>query len=631
MCGICGFVGEGTRSDLIAMADALKHRGPDGAGYHIEAATRVHLGHRRLAILDLPGGVQPMWNEDGQVGVVFNGEIYNHLDLRRQLQTRGHIFQSDHSDTEVLVHGYEEWGEDLPAKLNGMFAFAIYDRRQKRMFLARDRFGKKPLYYTQRRGLFAFSSELTSLAEHPEVDSSIDPRSLRKCLAYNFLPAPNALYRGVRKLPGGHLLTFDLGTERLRLKCFWRFRIEPVDKVPANAEMVWADELRHLLSQAVRRRLISDVPLGLFLSGGIDSTAILAFAAEHMPCGQIKTFSIGFQEPSYDESSYARLAAQSAGSTHHERILHIHHAWQLVPEVLDRLDEPIGDPSILPTFLLAQFARQHITVALSGDGGDELFAGYDTFHALRPAQWYDRLVPRGLHPLFRFLVGQLPLSSASMSLDFRLRTALRGLSYPRPLWNAAWLGSLEPNEIAELTQAPIDLEDLYAEALAVWEDSTADNLIDRTLEFYTRLYLQDDILTKVDRATMLNSLEARSPFLDNDVVEFARRLPAHFKYRKGQTKYLLKRMLRDMIPAKILQRKKKGFGIPLTQWLRDWTMNLDGPGVPYFNDKWVQQRWREHRAGKADHRYFLWYDLALRHHVLAHASRERMAPIRKPA
>lgn len=619
MCGIAGFAGEGTRGDLAAMGTALTHRGPDGGSQWIDEPARVFLGHRRLAVLDLPGGAQPMWNEDGQIGVVFNGEIYNHLELRAKLQALGHVFRSHHSDTEVLVHGYEAWGSELPIKLNGMFAFAIYDRPQQRLFLARDRFGKKPLYYTHRPGrLFAFASELTALARHPEVDRTVDPRSVQKLLAHNFLPAPNALYRGARKLPGGHWLTYDLAADRVATQCYWQFRIEPVDTIPADAEERWVDELRHLLSQAVKRRLVADVPLGIFLSGGIDSTAVLAFAAEHLPADKIHTFAIGFNEPTYDEASFARMAAQAFGSQHDERTLDIDQAWKLIPQVLDRLDEPMADPSILPTFMLAQFARQSITVALSGDGGDELFAGYDTFHALRPAQWYDRVTPSWLHPCFRFLVGLLPLSRASMSLDFRLRRALRGLSYPRPYWNPVWLGALEPREIEELCRCPVDLEDLFCEALAVWEASATTTLLDRTLEFYTRLYLQDDILTKVDRATMMNGLEARSPFLDNDVVEFVRRLPGYFKYRRGQTKYILKRMLRDMIPPAILRRKKKGFGIPLSHWLRQWGRTDTTRTAPSLDADWIGQRWHEHLNGKADHRYFLFCDLVLHRHLRAH-------------
>jgi asparagine synthase (glutamine-hydrolysing) len=287
-----------------------------------------------------------------------------------------------------------------------------------------------------------------------------------------------------------------------------------------------------------------------------------------------------------------------------------------MPHVLDRLDEPLGDPSILPTYLVARVARPHITVALGGDGSDELFAGYDTFHALTLSSWYQHLVPGFVHRSFRSLANLLPLSGQNMSFDFKVRRALRGLSYPRPFWNSIWHGAIEPGEIEELFREPVDLEELYCEALAVWTRGRSGNLIDKTLEFYTRLYLQDDILVKLDRATMMTSLEARCPFLDNDVVEFARRLPSHFKYRHGTTKYLLKKALSRVLPREIVYRKKKGFGIPLSRWLREWMQPLSPRQVPVLDTNWVAARWAEHCSGKADHRHFLWCTLTLISHPL---------------
>src|SRR5471032_1272850 len=324
MCGLAGFVGAGTVADLRAMGAAIVHRGPDGEGIHVDPAASVYLLHRRLAIVDLEGGEQPMWNETRDIGVIFNGEIYNHLELRAALMAKGHVFRSHHSDTEVLVHGYEEWGEDLPSRLNGMFAFAILDTPGRRLFFARDRFGKKPLYYTCRPGLFAFASELTALLRHPGVERRIDRRSLQKLFAYGFIPSPRSLYEGIHRLPAGHQMTFALERPgEVKVRKYWEFAIEPTTDIPANPEAVWGEELRHLLAQAVRRRLMSDVPLGVFLSGGIDSSAILAFAAAELPAGQVQTFSIGFREPSFDESGYARAVAKRFGSQHHEEMLGI--------------------------------------------------------------------------------------------------------------------------------------------------------------------------------------------------------------------------------------------------------------------------------------------------------------------
>jgi asparagine synthase (glutamine-hydrolysing) len=615
MCGIAGFVGPGSERDLRAMSDALIHRGPDGSGECIDRANGVFLAHRRLAILDIGGGEQPMWNEDGQIGVVFNGEIYNHLDLRRELAARGHVFKSDHSDTEVLVHGYEEWGEDLPLRLNGMFAFAIYDRTARRLFLARDRFGKKPLYYTVASGFIAFASELTALLRHPRVARSLDEVSLRKYFAYGFIPAPNSLYRDVAKLPGGNRLSYDIASGAVRKSPYWQFRIEPADRIPPDPEQSWGEELRALLSQAVKRRLVSDVPLGIFLSGGIDSSAVLAFATKHVPPALIKSFSIGFHEQSFDESAYAQRVASLFGTDHSHGVLDLEQASELIPDLLSRLDEPMGDSSLLPTYLLCEFARKRVTVALGGDGGDELFAGYDPFKALRIAQMYRKVVPGWLHRGLRSLAELLPVSERNMGLDFKVKRGLRGVSYPESIWNPVWLGPLEPSELQDLFRKPVRFEEVYDDAIGVWAGSAAENLIDRTLEFYTRFYLQDDILTKVDRASMMVSLEVRAPFLDNDVVEFARRIPHQYKFRGGQTKYLLKRALQGVLPHDIIYRKKKGFGIPLARWLRNWKEPEVALRSPATDTAWVSRRWNDHRNGTTDDRLFLWCWTVLQYHL----------------
>src|SRR5262249_21875956 len=314
MCGIAGFVGSGDRGHLIAMTRALEHRGPDGEEFYEDQSARVFLGHRRLAIVDLPGGYQPMPNEDHSIFVIFNGEIYNHLTLRNELISRGHIFRSDHSDTEVLLHGYEEWGEDLPARLNGMFAFAIYDKPRQRLFLARDRFGEKPLYYLARPGLFAFASELTGLLRHPLASHSVNIRSVQKFFAHGYLPAPNALYEHSRKLPGGCYLTCDTTNGRFSVHRYWRFNMEPDERLTEADDNRLAEELQALLINAVQRRLMSDVPLGVFLSGGIDSAAVLAAATKLLGRDSVETFTVGFTEPSFDESEQARSTAQMLGS-----------------------------------------------------------------------------------------------------------------------------------------------------------------------------------------------------------------------------------------------------------------------------------------------------------------------------
>jgi len=611
MCGIAGFVGTGGRAAIAAMAGALEHRGPDDAGFHHEEALGLHLGFRRLAIIDIAGGRQPMWNEDGTVCVVFNGQIYNQLDLRKELEAAGHRFVSDHSDTEVLVHGYEEWGAGLPERLNGMFAFAVWDRPRRRLFAARDRFGEKPFYYTSRPGLFAFASELSALTRHPAVERSLDARALQKFFAYGYLPAPNALYRGCRKLAPGCSLTYELGAEAPREARYWRFAIQAEEDAPEAGVPALAEELRALLGQAVRRRLVSDVPLGIFLSGGIDSSTILALAAQERAAAELDTFTIGFTEPSFDETPHARAMANSVGSRHHEQVLDFDTARDLAAEVLARLDEPTADASILPTYLLSRFARERVTVALSGDGGDELFAGYDPFAALKPAALYDRLVPKPVHLLLRRMAGWLPQSTANMSLDFKLRRTLMGLSYPAHMRLPVWMAPLEPALMRELCEAPLPAEELYSEAIAAWDGSAARNDIDRTLEFFTNFYLADDILAKTDRAAMMVSLEARAVFLDNDLADFCARLPHGYKYRGGRRKFLLKEAMKGVLPDAILNRPKKGFGVPLARWLRQMPPSPPLAPVPGLRPDWIAARWRAAQAGAADERLLLWSWLSL--------------------
>ena len=615
MCGIAGFVGAGTRDDLTAMTRALVHRGPDGEGLYVDPARRVFLGQRRLAVIDIEGGAQPLWNEDASVCVIYNGEIYNHAELRRDLVACGHVFHTDHSDTEVLVHGYEEWGSALPGRLNGMFAFAIYDLRHGKIFLARDRFGEKPLYYLRRAGRLAFASELHAIRKHPDLITPIDPLAVQKYFAHGFIPAPNALYKECHKLPGGMMLTYDIGADTHRLERYWQFALQPHSDLAGRSEGELAEELRERLFDATRRRLISDVPLGLFLSGGIDSGAVLA-AAKHASNDLIQTFTIGFTEASYDESGPAQALADYFHTQHHNRTLDIDLAKHLVSEVLPRMDEPIADPSILPTYLLSKFTRERVTVALSGDGGDELFAGYDPFSALGPAAAYGAMVPGPLHRMLRALVERLPASEKNMSLDFKLKRTLLGLSYPQALWNPVWLGPLPPEAAAEIFSNPFPVEEIYSEVLAGWNRDPALTTTERVLEYYTNFYLQDDILTKVDRAAMMNSLESRAVFLDNDLVDFCTRLPTAMKYRRGQRKYLLKKALEPLLPADVLKRRKKGFGIPAARWLK--SMDPTQAGHASMNDAAIASRWKAHQGGRTDHRLFLWAALAFDQHLQGH-------------
>ena len=606
MCGITGFAGSGTLADLANMAAELRHRGPDGHGAYLDERNRVGLGHQRLVVIDPQGGHQPMWNEDRSVGVVFNGEIYNAAELRSELEARGHRFASDHSDTEVLVHGYEEWGAQLPVRLNGMFAFAVYDVRAGRLFLARDRFGEKPLFYTKQGNVFAFASELSALRRHPNLRFEIDGRSIQKLFAYGYIPAPRSAIRDVQKLPAGWTLSYDCRSGELTSHPYWTFRLECDPSLEATREETLVEELRALLAQSVRRRLVSDVPLGIFLSGGIDSATALAFAAQQRPAAELSTFTVGFDEPSYDESGPAERVARFFGTNHHATRLGLESAYELIDEVASRLDEPLADPSLLPTYLLCRFARQSVTVALSGDGGDELFAGYDPFIAVGPASIYAKLVPPAVHAMLNAGAQRLPHSSTYMSWDFRLRRALTGLSYPSRLWNPVWMAPIEPQAMHTFFAEPVPAEELYEEAIQVWDSSTQPDVLSRSLEFFTRIYLQNDILTKVDRAAMMVSLESRAIFLDNDLVDFCQRLPNSWKLRRGTRKYLLKRAIAGLVPAEVTTRSKKGFGIPVTAWLRHLPFcEASAAGVGLKIDA-VRHSWAQHQGRARDERLLLW-------------------------
>ncbi|MGA8277469.1 MAG: asparagine synthase (glutamine-hydrolyzing) [Rhodanobacteraceae bacterium] len=604
MCGITGFFGAGDATVLRRMADRLVHRGPDDEGFTIDPEHGIFLAFRRLAILDIPGGRQPMTSEDGAHTLVFNGEIYNFRQLRTELERLGARFRSDHSDTEVLLHGYRQWGSELPRHLNGMWAFAIVDRERRQVFLSRDRFGKKPLYWYLYRDTFVFASELTALREHPLVPAELSARALRKYFAYGFVPAPLSFLAGVCKLPAGHSLTFDLATRTTRVERYWEYRPEPTDARPVGIEQRWSDEFTALLDTAVERRLVADVPVGCFLSGGLDSSTVAALAMRHVGRERLKTYSIGFGEASFDETHHARAVAQHIGADHHVETLSIERALELLPALAARLDEPIADASILPTSLLCEYAHRDVTVALGGDGADELLAGYDPFRALRYARWYERFVPKPVHRAIALLAARLPVSHRYMSFDFRLKRMLRGLDAAPHLRLPVWMAPLAPSELEQLFGETIDPVDLYSEAIDAWDACKSRDPVERAIAFYIRLYLQDDILAKVDRASMLHSLEVRSPFLDADLVDFLRCVPSDMKLRGATSKWILRRAARSLLPRETLARSKQGFAVPVGRWFRDGVLSVGDATAT--NPAFWRSRNAEHRAGQSDQRMGLW-------------------------
>jgi asparagine synthase (glutamine-hydrolysing) len=618
MCGIFGIINldQSQPADepvARAMAAALIHRGPDDEGFYFK--NNVALGMRRLSIIDLATGHQPISNEDQSVWVVFNGEIYNFSELRERLIACGHSFRT-HSDTEVIVHLYEEYGDDLIDHLNGMFAFALWDEKRERLLIARDRMGEKPLYFTQISDrVFLFASELKSLVVHPLVERRINLVALRKYLQYEFVPSPHTMIEGVRKLRPAHRLIFE--SNRWRTESYWRLNYES-ERLKIN-EVEAAEEVHRRLREAVRMRLISDVPLGVLLSGGIDSSSIAELACEAAR-GRVKTFSIAFEEKSFDESSYARLVADRLGTEHYEQRLTEREMLEIVPEIPRLLDEPLGDGSLIPTYLLSRFTRQYVTVALGGDGGDELFAGYPTYAAHRMAGYYQAL-PRFIRKgLIEPLVQRLPVSTENLSFDFRAKSFVRGAALPPGTRHTVWMGSYDADRQRSLL-APEILnacpDDAVFDEVRSYDRPNSFNhfdVVERMMTLDSTHYLSECVLFKVDRASMAASLETRAPFLDHTFIEFVVRLPIDLKLRGLTGKYILKRAMHGRLPEEVIKRPKKGFGMPVAKWVKGELRALVRDSFSperlkrrgLFNPQYVQKLIDEHERGVADHRKLIW-------------------------
>jgi asparagine synthase (glutamine-hydrolysing) len=621
MCGIVGFLTSNIFNIpdfeiLRRMRETLAHRGPDDLGEYIrpldDYGPFVFMGHRRLSIIDLSGGHQPLSNENGTIWVIFNGEIYNFKELRDELERLGHQFKTC-SDTEVVVHAYEEYREECFKRFNGMFAIGIWDELNHRLILARDRLGKKPLYYSLINRTFLFASELKAILAYPNFSRKISPLSLMKYLFYEFIPSPHTIFNDAKKLPSASYLILD--KKRMEVKRYWfPFNVEEEEKKLTEREIEY--RLLELMKSSVKRRLISDVPLGIFLSGGIDSSAITAFAQEEIP-GKVKTFSIGFEDPSFDESNYASLVSKFLGTEHFEQRMTPKDLLDIIPHLPGILDEPMADASILPTYLLSKFTREFVTVALGGDGGDELFAGYPTYLAHKLAWQYERFL-RNLHPVINFLGELLPVSDNNISFDFKVKKFLSGIGYPEGIRNSVWLGSFSFQDIEKVVSSEIlnhydrikliEEISLYKEGITIKDPLTLLQYLD------LKLYLQESILVKVDRASMACSLEVRAPLLDYELVEFVMGLPSSLKLKGLTSKYILKKAVNAYLPDEVIQRKKKGFGVPIAKWVKGPLKDLFGDLLSpdrikregFLNPGYVASLLQDHLLNKKDNRKKLW-------------------------
>jgi asparagine synthase (glutamine-hydrolysing) len=650
MCGIAGAAwtsdGEPISPETLArMTAAVAHRGPDDEGTFLSPASPERgqagtaLGHRRLSIIDLAGGHQPLSNEDGTVWIVFNGEIYNFAELRGQLESRGHAFRT-HCDTETIVHLYEDHGSGCLQHLRGMFAFAIWDERKKSLFFARDRLGQKPLVYREDRGRLLFASELKALLQVPGVPRSLNRRAVDSFLTYQYVPHPDCILEGFHKLPPGHFAVYEDG--RLRIERYWSppfgadvGRIANPSETSATSDAgrignpsyrvatprQWREELRGTLTEAVRLRLRSDVPLGSFLSGGIDSTIITGLM-QQLSETAVHTFSIGFPVKEFDESTFAKETAAFLGTEHHEFLVEPR-ALDILPKLIHHYDEPFADSSAIPMMCLSQMTRREVTVALSGDGGDELFAGYDRYRAVRLATRFDRL-PGPLRSLIASPMWQkIPASVEQKSFRRRLKRFLAALGehperrYLRwvSIFDAARRSQLYTDEFRESLNGH-DSTDFLLRAYAECPDR---GFTTRTTCADVLTYLPCDILTKVDIASMAYGLECRNPFLDHRVAELAARMPLELKLRGGQGKRILRETFTDLIPPSIARRPKMGFGVPLDHWFRnelrpllhDTLLSERALSRGHFRPDTVEQLVDEHDTGRWDHSYRLWALLVL--------------------
>jgi asparagine synthase (glutamine-hydrolysing) len=609
MCGIAGKLNFDAdraidRDALTAMTRVIAHRGPDSDGFY--TGPGIGLGFRRLSIIDLSTGDQPIANEDGTVWVVFNGEIYNFADVRMDLESRGHRFRT-HTDTEVIVHAYEQWGEDCVQRFRGMFAFALWDEPRRRLVLVRDRLGVKPLYYSPTAHGVTFGSEIKSLLEDADVPREWSAESVDAYLALQYVPCPRTIYSSVFKLPPGHLLVAEGG--RVRTRRYWDL-VFTGDGDPAR-EQEYLDRLEARVDEAVRLRMVADVPLGAFLSGGIDSSLVVSSMVKAAP-GRVLTTSVGFEDKGYDELAYARTVAKHLGTESYERVVNPDVA-DLLPKLAWHLDEPFADSSAVPTYYVSQAAREHVTVALSGDGGDELWAGYARHRVERAEQRARRLLGPRMSRLASWCATRMPPGiKGARSLGHL------GLPPADACAHKHAYGLFEGSGRHALYSADFAAEvreaDPFQGFRIAYASCGSPDPVDRALYVDVKTYLVDDILMKVDKMSMAVSLEARDPLLDHPLLEFAASVPSSLKLAQGRSKYLLRRLLAKRIPQSIVDRPKQGFEAPIGRWLRgplapmvdDLLLDgrLDDRGV--FDGREVQRLWREHKSGARDHRHRLW-------------------------
>lgn len=595
------------------MCNAIRHRGPDDDGYYVNGP--IGLGMRRLSIIDLEGGKQPIHNQDRTAWIVFNGEIYNYLELRDNLEKLGHTFYTN-SDTEAVIHAYDRYGADCPKHLRGMFAFAIWDERTQELFLARDRVGKKPILYSLVKDQLIFGSEFSALLLHPDIGRDIDTEALDHYLSFMCVPAPLTAYRAIRKLEPGHTLRWRKG--EIKIERYWQ---PDFSKKVDISEQEAGEHVIELLRDAVKVRLMSEVPLGAFLSGGIDSSAVVALMSEESSA-PVKTFSIGFEEQDFSELHHARRVAEHVGADHHEFIVRPD-ALEVLPILVEHYGEPYADSSAIPTYYVARETRKHVTVALNGDGGDESFAGYERYAAMRLAERYHSIPAVLRDSIVKQAIGLLPSSETKRSRVRDVKRFIQAASLPKTERYLRWVTFFDAQAKQNLYSENFQRQTQNISPASVLDQwlarANGSGVVDAALLTDIMTYLPNDLLVKVDIATMAVSLEARSPFLDHHVIEFAASLPEKFKLRGLTTKYLLKRVMKKLLPAENLDRRKMGFGVPIGRWfrgklqpfLRETLLSERALNRGLFKPEAVKQLVELHTRCEKDYSHQLWTLLML--------------------
>lgn len=589
----------------------LVHRGPDDEGVYVDPQAKAGLGHRRLSIIDLsPAGHQPMSNEDESIWIVLNGEIYNFLEIRKDLEQRGHVFRS-HTDTEVIIHLYEEKGTDCLSYLRGPFAFAIWDEKKQRLFIARDRIGKKPIYYTYRNKDLIFASEIKAILQDAQVSVEVNRSAITDYLSYGYVPTPESMFKGIMKLPPAHFMIYEKGN--IKIEKYWELDFSKKVKM---SEREYCDKTMRLLEECTKIRLVSDVPLGAFLSGGIDSSAIV-YMMSKLSSRPVKTFSIGFDEESYNELKYAKIIAEAFKTEHHEYIVKPN-AIKLLPKLIWHYNEPYADSSALPSFYVAEMTRQKVKVALNGDGGDEDFGGYERFMAARFAEIFRKVPSSVRDKIIKIIVKKMPESLDFRDFTTRLKRFLLMASMPYRDRHYNWVTIFRDHEKDDLFSDEFKGESINRSSIYYLENAfkgcSSKDVVDQVMSVDINTSLLDDLLVKMDIATMANSLEGRSPLLDHKMMEFAASMPSNMKIKGTRLKYIFKKALSKALPKEILSRGKMGFGLPIDRWfrneLKDYSyeilMSDSCIGRKYFKRESIKKILDDHLNGKINHGSRIW-------------------------